>query len=135
MGIPKVTVDTMLIKLTKGPIYCHMDKRPVKYMFGANNYGEVFGFINPADGDRWDVLVPGYPRLSFKKRFKIKKVEGIILYKNGNHKIVVDVETPLQRNPNFWPEVKAYRNNYEKIVKLRGQVVPFQKENNRKKCK
>jgi hypothetical protein len=134
MGIPKVSGETMLKNLKNRQIYCHMDKRPLKYMFGARNYGEVFGFVNPADGDRWDVLVPGYPRLSFKKRFEIKKVEGIIIFKNGNHKIIVDVKTPLKRNPNFWPEVKAYRKNYEKIVKLRGKIIPFfQKENNTKK--
>ena len=30
-------------------------------MGGVKNYGEVIGFRNRADGDRWDVFVPGLP--------------------------------------------------------------------------
>jgi len=57
------------------------------------NYGEVVGFRNRADGDRWDVFVPGLPaQLPAGSRHRLSNVLGVILIKGGNHKLVVALE-------------------------------------------
>jgi hypothetical protein len=54
------------------------------------NYGEIVGFRNRADGDRWDVLVPGLAaQLPVDSRHRLSTVLGVILIKGGNHKLVV----------------------------------------------
>ena len=59
------------------------------------NYGEIVGFRNRADGDRWDVLVPGLPaQLPPGSRHRLSNVLGVILIKGGNHKLVVELSPP-----------------------------------------
>ena len=54
------------------------------------NYGEIVGFRNRADGDRWDVLAPGLSeQLPPGSKHRLSTVLGVILIKGGNHKLVV----------------------------------------------
>jgi hypothetical protein len=54
------------------------------------NYGKVVGFRNRADGDRWDVLVPGLDeQLAVGSKHRLSTVLGVILVRGGNHKLVV----------------------------------------------
>ena len=63
--------------------------------FPYKNYGEIPRTCNPADGDAWDVFVPGYHRrLPTGRPLKIKKFLGLYVLENGNHKIAVRVDYP-----------------------------------------
>ena len=56
------------------------------------NYGEIIGFRNRADGDRWDVFVPGVARaLPEGEPLLLRRVIGVLLVKGGNHKLAVAV--------------------------------------------
>ena len=69
-----------------------LENRPKKYKFGALNYGEITGLRNMADGDRWDIIVPGYSyEIKTKTEYKIKDIIGVFLLDNGNHKIAVNL--------------------------------------------
>ena len=107
--------------------YCILEHRPKKFMFGCNNYGDIPGTLNPADGDPWDVIVAGYEPLPMHIKYKIKSFDGIIVMPHGNHKLVVDIETPFQRKPfsDVRNEVFTYRRLYNKICKKRGEVILF----------
>ena len=85
-------------------------------MFGANNYGEIPHTLNHADGDPWDVLVPGYKTLKKNKPYLIKKIEGIIILSNGNHKIICDIHHTSSRSKSWKSEVNTYATNYQKYM-------------------
>ena len=105
--------------------YIVLEDRPKKYLFGTNNYGEIIGTLNKADGDPWDIIVPGYDKLKRYTNIKIKKLEGIILMPNGNHKIVIDVFTDASRRSfsDIKNEIYTYRRLYNKICRKRGEVI------------
>ena len=50
------------------------------------NYGNFPKLINPADGEPWDVVVPG--EYKPQKKIKINKIIGMVPMKNGNHKLI-----------------------------------------------
>jgi len=90
------------------------------------NYGEIPIFINRADGDPWDVIVPGYPKLETDKPIKLKKLLGVYTLPNGNHKLIVDVQTPHVKDyPKSYKDVLAFQKKYEKHTKLAGSVIYF----------
>ena len=106
-------------------LYAKLEHRPSKYLFGTNNYGEIINTLNSADGDPWDIIVPGYPPLERDIPIKIKNLEGVILMPNGNHKIIVDVHTNAQRSSkkSVQNEVYLYRKLYNRVCKRRGEVI------------
>ena len=115
----------LMKKLKNGIHVCKFDKRPKKFLFGTNNYGEIIGYINPADGDRWDIIAPGYEILKRNSPFIIKKIEGIILMPNLNHKIIVNIYTNQKRD-SFYKrkkEILNYRDEYAKYTKIEGEVI------------
>ena len=62
---------------------------------GIKNYGEVIGFRNRADGDRWDIVAPGLPKeLPQGEPLPLSSVIGVVLIKGGNHKLVVELAPP-----------------------------------------
>jgi inorganic pyrophosphatase len=111
--------------LNNNNIVCKLERRPLKYMFGVNNYGEIPNTINPSDGDPWDIIIPGYPALDTRNSYLITKLEGAILMPNGNHKLIVNVSTHEYRksNKHCRNEVFIYRGLYKKICKKYGHVV------------
>lgn len=114
-------------QLQNSQLYCKLEYRPIKYMFGTNNYGEILHTINPADGDPWDIIVPGYEKLEIDKEYIIKKLEGVIEMPNGNHKLIVDIFTNNIRfnNKHILNEIYTYRRLYNRICKKRGTVIIF----------
>ena len=111
--------------LLTSEMYCKLESRPQKYMFGTNNYGEILNTINPADGDAWDVIVPGYEKLEINKVFTIKKLEGVIELQNGNHKLIIDVFTDNIRlhKKQIKDEIYTYRRLYNRICRKMGKVI------------
>ena len=78
--------------VTPGNAFVTLQRRPWP---GVRNYGEVIGFRNRADGDRWDVLVPGMKdELPYDEPYRLQKVLGVVLIKGGNHKMVVELAPP-----------------------------------------
>ena len=113
--------------LLTSELYCKLESRPSKYMFGSNNYGEILNTMNSADGDAWDIIVPGYEKLEVNKEFKIKKLEGVIEMPNGNHKLIVDIFTDnIRFNKKYIiNEIYTYRRLYNRICKKRGNVIIY----------
>lgn len=67
-----------------------MDSRGGGSREGLKNYGEIVGFRNRADGDRWDIVAPGLEeQLTAGSRHRLSKLLGVIMIKGGNHKLVV----------------------------------------------
>ena len=53
-------------------------------------HGEIVNYINPADGDPWDVLFMGYDTVDFKYDEIIysNQLVGVIKINDGNHKLL-----------------------------------------------
>ena len=82
----------MINLASRGKQYVVLERRP---WAGVQNYGEVIGFRNRADGDRWDVFVPGLPaELPEGEPFRLASVLGVLLVKGGNHKLCVTLAPP-----------------------------------------
>jgi len=97
-----------------------LEHRPKKYLFGTLNYGEIKGWYNEADGDCWDVFVPGMGRkLPLNKPMKIKKILGVLFLENYNHKIAIQVYYPDFDIDAAKEEITRYSQNYtSKMHKL-----------------
>lgn len=103
---------------------CIMEKRPKKYKFGTKNYGEIPGWINKADGDPWDVFVPGYGYdLKINKNYKIKSVIGVFELKDGNHKIAVKLYVPGYCEMNAYRDIATYCQRYSNYTGISGKFV------------
>ncbi len=91
-----------------------------------NNYGEIPGYINAADGDPWDIIVPGYPQLDTYKPIKLKKLLGVYTIPNGNHKLIIDVHSKYNKDEKmFRREINTFRKKYEKHNNILGSVIYF----------
>jgi inorganic pyrophosphatase len=123
----KHIVDSIQNFKDNNTIFCKLEKRKPKYMFGTNNYGEIIDTLNTADNDPWDIILPGYPPLNIYNTYCITAFEGAIVMPNGNHKLIVNVKTDVQRKPlsDRKIEIYRYRNLYSKICKKHGTVVFF----------
>ena len=82
---------------------------------GVRNYGEIVGFRNRADGDRWDVFVPGLlTQLPVGEPLRLRRIYGVVLVKGGNHKLAVEVDEP------YTPESRALVNaDVQEFIKVR----------------
>ena len=83
---------------------------------GVKNYGEVLGFRNRADGDRWDIIAPGLAEeLPEGEPIKLGNVLGIVLMKGGNHKIAVELEGhPTASREQIALDIKEFQRIYAK---------------------
>ena len=101
---------------------CILENRPLLYMFGAINYGEMPFFINDSDGDCWDVIVPGLGGpLPYKTPFVICDILGYIEVENGNHKLAVRVKTRGMRrysHARAVAEIQRYADRYGRFMHL-----------------
>ena len=110
----------------KKPLFVKLEARPKKYMFGLNHYGDIPSTLNKADGDPWDVLVPGYNNLPIGEKIKMKRILGVLLLGNGNHKLIVDVHSNEKRNCNqASKEIKNYQKRYAAHTKLSPRIIIF----------
>ncbi|KAL1500486.1 hypothetical protein AB1Y20_013143 [Prymnesium parvum] len=89
-GEPFRSLEAMLNIADRGRAYVSMQHRD-----DVKNYGEVLGFRNRADGDRWDVFAPGLSsQLPLGEPLLLRRVMGVLLVKGGNHKLAVELEPP-----------------------------------------
>jgi len=116
---------SMLMCPQPSPIWVKLEDRMEKYMFGSKNYGEIPGFINPADRDAWDIIVPGYRHMPTNVPYIFDKLIGIFLLPNGNHKLIIDIKDNNQykENRNVIDEMRMYQRKYQDFTKLRGRLI------------
>lgn len=118
------TLHETLQALANGAVV-RLENRPLKYMFGLKNYGEVIGMYNRSDGDCFDIFAPGFPgRLPFDTPTRVTTIYGVLCLANGNHKICVGL--PCE---GFCPhrakrELAAYCRTYPRKVRVRSRWVP-----------
>ena len=104
------------------------EDRPQKYKFGTKNYGDIPGFLNAADGDPWDIFAPGYTKsLSLDKKYKIKDIMGVLLLKNGNHKIAIRLYVPNYDPIKAVAEIKRYCARYVAEQGIPGKYISLLK--------
>ena len=69
---PFRSLEAMLNVCARGGAYVTIQRRAWR---GIKNYGEVIGFRNRADGDRWDVFAPGLGApLPVDEPFRLERV-------------------------------------------------------------
>ena len=91
---PFRSLEAMVNIAERGQEYVVMEKRQ---WVGIRNYGEVIGFRNRADGDRWDVFAPGLSGdLPIGESLRMRGIIGIVLIKGGNHKLAIALEAPYE---------------------------------------
>lgn len=124
MKEPFYSLKQMLDIIKKKDTYCIIENRPKKYLFGTKNYGEVIGFRNKADGDRWDIIAAGYNKyLDRYKPYKIKDILGVFLLENGNHKLIVKLDIPGYDKIYSNIELQDYAKKYMKYTKVNGYMI------------
>lgn len=102
----------------------HFEYRPVRYMFGTYNYGEVSGLRNRADGDLWDVFAPGYDhKLKLQHPYLVKDIIGLFHLNNGNHKIAVRLFVPGYDEVRAQREIQTYCRRYSRSTGKKGQWI------------
>eukprot|EP00636_Phaeomonas_parva_P016279 CAMPEP_0118850096 /NCGR_PEP_ID=MMETSP1163-20130328/106_1 /TAXON_ID=124430 /ORGANISM="Phaeomonas parva, Strain CCMP2877" /LENGTH=162 /DNA_ID=CAMNT_0006782297 /DNA_START=27 /DNA_END=515 /DNA_ORIENTATION=+ len=86
---------------------------------GMRNYGEIVGFRNRADGDRWDVFMPGVGAdvaIPPGHRARISRVLGVVMVKGGNHKLAVELQGyRLQGRRFVRDDVKRFMDGYVEL--------------------
>ena len=122
-----VSFGAMYNRLKTGPpVTVRLEHRAKPFKFGVNNYGEIPGFINEADGDPWDIIVPGYPELPTDMPFKSKKFLGIFMLPDGNHKLIMDIHTNQKMDKELSSrELDRYQTRYNAFTGLGGYTVFF----------
>lgn len=119
-------LEYVLHKINNRNVYCIIENRPKKFMFGGLNYGEIPNFINKADGDPWDILAPGYSKLLPKyKPLKITEIIGVFKLENDNDKIIVKVDIPGFDEKLMYSELVRYMKNYIVFTKVKGKFYKF----------
>eukprot|EP00316_Scyphosphaera_apsteinii_P023273 CAMPEP_0119313220 /NCGR_PEP_ID=MMETSP1333-20130426/28304_1 /TAXON_ID=418940 /ORGANISM="Scyphosphaera apsteinii, Strain RCC1455" /LENGTH=576 /DNA_ID=CAMNT_0007318007 /DNA_START=157 /DNA_END=1887 /DNA_ORIENTATION=+ len=90
-GEPFRSLEAMINIAERGQAKVLLERRRP----GIKNYGEVIGFRNRADGDRWDIFVPGVKQdLPIGQPIPLLRVLGLVLIKGGNHKLAVELAPP-----------------------------------------
>ncbi len=86
------------------------------------NYGEIQEFVNAADGDKWDVFVPGFKfPLNKNKIYSIQRILGVILFDNGNHKLVVHLEHTHPNRSLTQTHIQHFIRKYKHLYKKLGR--------------
>ena len=101
-GEPFRSLEAMVNIAENGRCRCVVEARGEGGAWGSGvPYGEVLGFRNRADGDRWDVFLPGLARADAAaaldagaepRPLAVARVLGVVLIKGGNHKLAVEVD-------------------------------------------
>lgn len=100
-----------------------LDKLPHKKLW-IPNYGEFISFKNQADGDNWDVLIPGYPKLNTDLSYSSKNLLGVYYLPDENHKLIIDIfHEDYNRSENWVDDVVKYQKSYEKKNKIKGELL------------
>ena len=108
----------VLLHLDSGEAIVRFEERPTEFLYGVENYGEVLGHRNSADGDLWDVFAPGYEKLERSPvNFGVESIIGMLKLSDGNHKIAVKLKGKLRHNKaKAKTEIDNFCNGYLKAA-------------------
>ena len=105
-----------LLKVIKGGVKIVIEDRDGWYDYGVINNGEIIEYINRADNDPWDVVIPGYSRrINPGNEYISNDIIGILYLSTGNHKIFMRIEEKRYGGYNRGKserDVKRYCKNY-----------------------
>ena len=84
------------------------------------NHAELVNIINPADGDPWDLVIPGYGySLCLHKTFEIQKIKKVLFVEGGNHKIFIRVKVPGYQEDLAERQMNEFKRDYERLNSLK----------------
>jgi hypothetical protein len=86
--------------------------------YGIVNQAEFSNYLNMADGDLWDIVIPGYDYKIRKKYFSSNDIIGVYLVQNGNHKIFMRIDNPGFCKKRAQKDIEKYLINYRQINNL-----------------
>ena len=117
----------MMKRIFQGPVKIVIEHRVKNRLqtYGIINQYEIEGYTNPADGDFWDVVVPGYSHKIRTNQFDTNDVIGVFILESGNHKIFMKINYPGYEKNKSIDDILTYCKEYIKINKIRGKMVYF----------
>ena len=121
-GEPFRSLEAMVNIAENGRCRCVVEARGEGGAWGSGvPYGEVLGFRNRADGDRWDVFLPGLARADAAaaldagaepRPLAVARVLGVVLIKGGNHKLAVEVDAFAVDEARVLADVRRFVDAY-----------------------
>jgi hypothetical protein len=90
-----IKIEKLLKIMKKGGVKIVIEDRGGWYEYGVINNGEIIEYINRADNDPWDVVIPGYSiRIKPDNEYisSFNDIIGIFYLSSGNHKIFMRIE-------------------------------------------
>ena len=114
-----IEFEKLLLKIVLEGIKILIKDRKLNY-YNTINHCEIIDNWNISHRDLWDGLILGYPdQFPYDKIYKTKKLLGVILLENSNHKIILKC---TERNFS----IKRFK------IQLNNFIVNYEKENNLK---
>lgn len=119
----KIGLKELLKKFENGKMRIEMEDRyGMGYrIYSIINHGEVKGYINDADGDLWDVVIPGYKDKLKKKEYDTNDIIGIFILDNGNSKIFMRVNEEGYDKRRCNDDIKKFIKEYLFWNEVRGE--------------
>tara|TARA_B100002019_G_C21167853_1_gene546817 strand:- start:308 stop:697 length:390 start_codon:yes stop_codon:yes gene_type:complete len=117
-----INIFDLIIKLNKRKLKLVMEDRKKfnGFEYGIQNHAEIINFINNADNDPWDVVIPGYKKkIDVNKIFKSNYIIGVLFLENNNSKIFMKVDHPGYNKTKAITDIKKFITNYYKKWKLK----------------
>ena len=109
----EITIDKLLPIIDNG-VSIRAERR-IFFDYGfPHSHFEIPEYINPADGDPWDVLVFGYDQ-KFKpnQTFQTDQLVGVIFIRGGNHKLIFKIPGLKSfSQPKFQSNLQDYMSSY-----------------------
>ena len=111
-----IKIEKLLKVMKKGGVRIVIEDRDGWYEYGVINNGEIIEYINKADNDPWDVVIPGYSRrIKPENEYISNDIIGILYLSTGNHKIFMRIDETRYGDYDSKKskrDVKRYCKNY-----------------------
>ena len=109
----EITIDKLLPIIDNGVSIRAEKRRFFDYGFPHCHF-EIPAYINPADGDPWDVMVFGYnEKFQCGHSFETNNIVGVIFIRGGNHKLIFKLpQSKTFSRTKFDNDVRRYMLNY-----------------------
>ena len=122
-----VSFGNMIKRIYQKPVKIIIEHRVKnsQQTYGIVNHYEIEGYKNPADGDFWDVVIPGYSKKIRKQSFYTNDIIGILILKDGNHKIFMRIPYDGYNHNKSLKDISKYCKEYNKINNISGKFVYY----------
>jgi hypothetical protein len=117
----------MMKRIFQGPVKIIIEHRIKnrQQTYGIINHYEIEGYTNPADGDFWDVVIPGYSHKIRTNEFYTNNIIGVFILESGNHKIFMKINYPGYNPQKSHRDILKYCEEYIRINNIKGKMVYF----------